>query len=158
MLSLRENRALRPFLQTRFNERAPMFSSDGHWLAYISDESGQDEIYVQPFPGPGGKWQISTEGGNQPVWARDGRELFYRNGDKMMALAVTTQPTFSAATPRLLFEGRYEPSFRGEANYDVSPDGQRFLMVKSMEQPTPTPLVVVLDWFTDLTRRVPAGR
>ena len=99
-----------PFLRTPFNEEAPRFSPDGHWLAYISDESGRYEIYVQPYPGPGGKWQISTEGGTEPVWNRNGRELFYRSGDKMMAVDIATQPSFAAGKPRMLFEGPYVPT------------------------------------------------
>ena len=81
------------FLQTQFNEGEPMFSPDGRWLAYGSDESGRPEIYVQPYPGPGGKWQISAEGGTEPAWNHNGRELFYRQGNKMMAADVTTQPS-----------------------------------------------------------------
>ena len=91
-------RKAQPFLRTPFNESAPRFSPDGRWLAYISDESGRYEIYVQPYPGPGGKWQISTEGGTEPVWNPNGRELFYRSGDKMMAVDITTQPGFAAGT------------------------------------------------------------
>ena len=84
-----------------------------HRLAYTSDESGRYEVYVQPFPGPGAKWKISTEDGNEPVWARNGREIFYRNGDKMMAVSVTTQPEFRASKPSLLFEGYYEKGICG---------------------------------------------
>ena len=100
-----------------------MFSPDGRCLAYQSDESGRLEVYVRPYPGPGGKSQISTEGGTEPVWARSGRELFYRNGDKMMAAVVDTKPTFAAAKPKLLFEGHYETGiiFSFEPNYEVSP-------------------------------------
>ena len=107
MLRMSDRKA-QPFLRTPFNEAAPRFSPDGRWLAYISDESGRYEIYVQPYPGPGGKWQISTEGGTEPVWNPNGRELFYRNGDKMMAVDIATQPGFSAGKPRMLFEGQYE--------------------------------------------------
>jgi hypothetical protein len=103
-------RRAQPFLRTPFNETAPQFSPDGRWLAYISDESGRDEIYVQPYPGPGGKWEISTEGGTEPVWNPNGQELFYRSGDKMMAVDVTTQLGFAAGKPRMLFEGPYMPS------------------------------------------------
>ena len=92
MLGLQGDRKPRPFLQTPANEGGPAFSPDGHWVAYLSDESGRQEIYVRPFPGPGGKWQISSEGDTEPMWARNGRELFYRNGDKMMVTAVGTQP------------------------------------------------------------------
>src|ERR1700676_5576985 len=88
-------RKAEPFLRTPFNEGAARFSPDGRWLAYISDESGRFEVYVQSYPGPGGKWQISTEGGTEPVWTRNGRELFYRSGDKMMAVDVATQPGFA---------------------------------------------------------------
>jgi serine/threonine-protein kinase len=149
-----------PFLRTQFNEAAPQFSPDGHWLAYISDESGRKEIYVQPYPGPGGKWQISTEGGVEPLWNRNGRELFYRSGKKMMAVEIATKPSFSAGTPKVLFEGTYQslPTI-STPNYDVSPDGQRFLMLKPTEQTqaAPTQITVVLNWFEELKRRVPAG-
>jgi hypothetical protein len=148
-----------PFLRTPFNETAPQFSPDGRWLAYVSDESGRDEIYVQPYPGPGGKWQISTEGGTEPVWNPNGRELFYRSGDKMMAVEIATQPGFSAGKPRMLFEGPYQLAPVTFPNYDVSPDGQRFLMVKANEtrEAAPTQINVVLNWFEELKRRVPAG-
>ena len=136
-----------------------MFSPDGRWLAYVSDESGRYEVYVQPYPGPGGKWQISTGGGKEPLWARDGRELFYRNGEQMMAVEITTEPTFSAGTPRLLFEGTYLSGTVFLAYYDVSPDGQRFLMVQASEQQAsdPTQINVVLNWFEELKQRVPTG-
>ena len=134
-----------------------MFSPDGHWLAYTSDESGRNEVYVQPYPGPGGKRQISTEGGGEPVWAKNGKELFYREGNKMMAVEITTQPTFRAGTPTLVFEGQY---FRdivpSEANYDITPDGRRFLMIKESEQEGgPRQINVVLNWFEELKRLVP---
>ena len=153
------DRKAQPFLRTRFNETAPRFSPDGRWLAYISDESGRFEIYVQPYPGPGGKWQISTEGGMEPVWNPNGRELFYRNGDKMMDVDITTQPGFAAGKPRMLFEGPYEPPPVPIVNYDVSPDGQRFLMLKPAEQTQGalTQINVVLNWFEELKRRVPTG-
>jgi eukaryotic-like serine/threonine-protein kinase len=149
----------RPFLQTPFNEWGPVFSPDGRWLAYVSNESGRDEIYVQAFPGPGRKWQISTEGGTEPVWARTASELFYRDGDKMMAVTVATAPDLSAGKPRLLFEGRFVRGLTlGHTNYDVSPDGQRFLMIKdAAQQAAPLQVNVVLNWFDELKRRVPVG-
>jgi serine/threonine protein kinase len=150
---------VQPFLETPFDESVPRFSPDGRWLTYISNESGRFEIYVQSYPGPGGKWQISTEGGTEPAWNRNGRELFYRSGDKMMAVEITTQPNFSAGKPRMLFEGQYEPSPATTPNYDVSPDGQRFLMLKPSESTVaaPTQINVVLNWFEELKRRVPTG-
>jgi Tol biopolymer transport system component len=146
-----------PFLRTPFNEGAPRFSPDGRWLAYVSDESGRYEVYAQPYPGPGGKWQISTEGGTEPVWNPNGRELFYRSGNKMMAVETTTQPTFSAGKPKVLFAGPYQPTPILNANYDVSPDGQRFLMLKPSDpaEAVPTQINVVLNWFEELKRRVP---
>jgi len=154
------DRKAQPFLRTPFNESAPRFSPDGRWLAYVSDESGRREIYVQPYPGPGGKWQISTEGGTEPTWNRNGRELFYRSGDKMMAVDITTQPGFAAGKPRLLFEGHYQPTPGTTPNYDVSPDGQRFLMIKPTEQAqaAPTQINVVLNWFEELKQKVPTGK
>ena len=150
---------VQPFLRTRFIEGAPSFSPDGRWMVYISDESGRREVYVQPYPGPGGKWQISTEGGTEPVWNRNGRELFFRSGDKMMAVDITTQPAFSAGKPRMLFEAPYVPTAATFPNYDVSPDGQRFLMLKPGEQAqTATQINVVLNWSEELKRRVPTGK
>ena len=153
------------FLRTSFTQGAPRFSPDGRWLAYVSNESGRYEVYAQPYPGPGGKWQISTEGGTEPVWNRNGRELFYRNGDKMMAVDISTQPSFAAGKPRMLFEGPYLPrtnfsTLATMPNYDVSPDGQRFLMVKGSEQEAaaPTQINVVLNWFEELKQKVPTGK
>jgi Tol biopolymer transport system component len=155
------DRKAEPFLRTRFTEGAPSFSPDGRWLAYVSDESGRPEIYAQPYPGPGGKWQISAEGGLEPSWNRNGRELFYRSGNKMMAVEVATDPTFSAGKPKMLFEGQYVASvfpLTGIA-YDVSSDGQRFLMVKETEPSRDADQIhVVLNWTEELKRRLPASK
>jgi eukaryotic-like serine/threonine-protein kinase len=151
-----------PFLRTPFNEGAAQFSPDGRWLVYASNESGRYEIYVQPYPGPGGKWQISTDGGEEPLWNSNGRELFYRSGNKMIAVEITTQPSFSAGNPKVLFAGQYQPSPNPvpNANYDVSPDGQRFLMLKpgGQEQAGPTQINVVLNWFEELKQKVPTRK
>jgi serine/threonine-protein kinase len=160
LLSLTGERKEGPFLQTPANEGNAIFSPDGRWLAYVSDESGRDEVYVRPVEGSGGKWQISTQGGGEPVWARSGKELFYRDGDKMMAVAVESKPQFTAGKPKLLFEGHYETSNYTNylRNYDVSLDGQRFLMVKAGEQVTSAAQInIVLNWFEELKRRVPTG-
>jgi len=155
------DRKAQPFLRTPFNESAPEFSPDGRWLVYTSNESGRTEVYVQPYPGPGGKWQISTDGGTEPLWNRNGRELFYRNGDKMMAVEVTTEPSFSAGNPRILFQGQYVQNTPPSSGpfYDVSPDGQRFLMLKPAEHAgaAPNQINVVLNWSEELKRRVPTG-
>jgi eukaryotic-like serine/threonine-protein kinase len=143
--------------------RAPQLSPDGHWVAYASNESGHGrEIYVRPFSGSGGPWQVSTDGGNEPQWNPRGGELFYRRGNKMMAVAMTTTVTsgFAAGKPRELFEGDYLPTLSDWArpNYDVSPDGQRFLMLKPLKAQTPiTGINVVLNWFEELDRLVPTG-
>jgi eukaryotic-like serine/threonine-protein kinase len=146
VLRLRDRKA-QPFLRTPFTEDAPHFSPDGRWLAYVSDESGGAEVYVQPYPGPGGKWRISTDGGGTPQWNPNGRELFYVSGDKTMVVDIATVPTFRAGKPRLLYQG---PSG------DPSPDGQRFLAVQPVEpEQPPTQIHVMLNWFEELKRLVP---
>ena len=156
----RSEHKAQPFLRTPFTEGAPRFSPDGHWLAYVSNESGRNEVYVQPYPGPGGKRQISTDGGTEPVWNRNGRELFYRSGNRMMAVDIAIQPSFAAGKPRTLFEGPYLPTAATIPNYDVSADGQRFLMLKPSEQAqsAPTQINVVLNWFEELKQKVPTGK
>jgi len=156
-----QSRKAEPFLKTPFTESVPNFSPDGHWLAYVSDESGRKEIYVQPYPGPGGKYQIPTDDGSEPVWNPNGKELFYRSGDKMMAVEIATQPSFSAGKPKMLFQGPYAPTPLTFPNYDVSPDGQRFLMISPAEQsrsPSLTQIVVVQNWFEELKQKVPTGK
>ncbi len=149
-----EDRKARPFLKTPFREfEDARFSPDGRYLAYSSDESGRREVYVRPFPGTGGKWQISTEGGSDPVWSPKGRELFYRSGEKMMAVSISPEPSFQPGRPRLLFQGRYTSGF------DISPDGEKFLMIKESEEAArEAKLHVVLNWFEDLKRRRPSAK
>ncbi|MDA2935327.1 protein kinase, partial [Acidobacteria bacterium AH-259-D05] len=146
-----------PFVATSFNEDGPMFSPDGRLLAYVSNESGNNEVYVQPYPGPGGKWPISKDGGAEPRWSHDGRELFYRQGQQMMVVAVETEPTFTVGRSQIVFEGDYQMqmSRAGNTNYDLSTDSRRFLMVKASEQEAQTQINVVLNWFEELKRLVP---
>jgi Tol biopolymer transport system component len=126
-------------------------------LAYTSDEQGQDEVYAQPHPQTGEKWRISTEGGDEPVWSRSSRELFYRNGRKWMVVSYSTNPKFSVELPKVLFEGDYL-NVSGRS-YDVSPDGQRFLLLKSSEEPSrQTQLNVVTNWFEEVKRKAPRGK
>jgi Tol biopolymer transport system component len=161
LLPFRGERTPKPFLQTHFRHGTAVFSPDGHWLAYTSDESGRFEVYVQPLPEPGGKWQVSTEGGDQPLWARNGRELFYREENKMMAVEVRTRPTFSTGARTLLFTGQYvHHSPSPPADYDITPDGRQFLMVQPGAQgPSAQQINVVLNWFEELKRRVgPEGK
>lgn len=136
------------------------FSPDGRWVAYSSDESGQPQVYVQAFPGPGPKEQISTEGGIDPVWRRSGGELYYRAGNKMMVVSVNTaSPRFEASAPKQLWEGNYSQGTASScgmpgvssSNYDVSADGQRFLMVRDEDgEAFATRIVVVLNWVEQL--------
>jgi Tol biopolymer transport system component len=142
-----------PFLRTEFNESQGRFSPDGRWMAYVSDESGRKEIYVQTFPPSGAKWQISTDGGNFPNWRGDGKELFYMAPDqKLMSVEVRADSTLLAGKPRALFEARYfnipiPP-------YTVSSDGRRFLIVTPVEEESnASPLTVVLSWTAELKRK-----
>jgi Tol biopolymer transport system component/tRNA A-37 threonylcarbamoyl transferase component Bud32 len=160
VLPLLGNHTPRPLLPGPGNRAAAAFSPDGRWIAYVSDESGQNEVYVAAASGQGGKWQISSGGGTEPLWGRSGHELFYRSGNKMMAVVVSTGITFSAAKPRELFEGDFAhrggPTSRARAlppDYDVSPDGLKFLMVQPVGPATitaPPGLHVVLNWFREL--------
>ena len=156
VLSVDERGASTPFVETQFREGGPAFSPDGKWIAYVSDESGRFEIYVRPFPGPGEKWPISVEGGNEVVWPRNSRQLFYRAGDAIMAVDIETKPAFSAGKPRKLFDTAYQRSRAMWSNFDASPDGQRLLMVKP-ENPSPAAshINVVLNWLEELKARVP---
>jgi hypothetical protein len=145
----------RPLVQTGFNEGGAHFSPDGRWLAFVSDESGRREVYVQPFPEGDGRWQVSIQGGTEPLWARSGRELFYRNGDQIMSVTMTAEPEFSVGKPRTLFEGRFEQNPVMAASYDVSPDNQLFITPLRGDDPEVTQFHVVLDWFEELKRLVP---
>jgi Tol biopolymer transport system component len=144
-----------------FMEGSPKFSPDGAWLVFCTNESKRAEVYVQPFPGPGPKIQISSDGGTDPIWSRDGREIFYRNGDKMMTVDVASKPAFRAGRPRELWSGHYShgmssscgPPGTSSSNYDVSPDGKRFLMVKdAMQDAVARNIVVVMGWSEELKR------
>jgi eukaryotic-like serine/threonine-protein kinase len=136
---------------TPFNERGAVLSPDGRWLAFVSDESGRAEVYVQPFPGPGAKVPISTAGGLQPVWARNGRELFFRQSEQLMAVAVASDPFRVGAAKRLFeLEANVYNMDVNFADYDVAPDG-RFLAVRT-DRPTVDELEVVLNWTEELRR------
>jgi Tol biopolymer transport system component len=157
LLHMDNERRAEPFLQTEFNEHDPMISPDGRWLAYASNESGRYEVYVQSLPNGGKKRVISTEGGREPLWARNGRELFYRNRERLMAVAVETEVVFDAERPRLLFDtsGLRGPGGFGPPNFDVTPDGQHFVMMSPAEASGPGQINVVLNWSEELKRLVP---
>ena len=145
-----------PFLVTPFQEGAPVFSPDGRWLAYVSDKSGQTEVYVQPYPGPGPEFTVSNAGGREPLWSPDGSELFYRARDQYMVVAVELGETFLGGTPQPLFPNNYLPGNTPTSapNYDITPDGQRFVMVRPGGSEAYT-AVVVLNFSEQLRRVVP---
>jgi Tol biopolymer transport system component len=142
------------FLQTPANESRAMFSPNGRWVVYESDESGKKEIYVQSFPASGAKWQISVSGGSQPRWRRDGKELFYLGDRKVTAVDVNTEaPIFAHGTPRALFETRISKGEdRPDNQYSVTSDGQRFLVNTVAEEGAFTPISVVLNWTAGLKK------
>ena len=138
-------------LGTPFDEMEPSLSPNGRWLAYVSDQSGRREVYVQPFPTGDSRWAVSNDGGQEPAWSRDGAELFYRNGDRMMVVSVSGASDLRLGTPSVLFEGHYEvdPFGPDARNYDVSPDGSRFLMIRrEVDRDRPQQqLNIVVNWF-----------
>jgi serine/threonine-protein kinase len=169
-LSLDGEPTARPLIAESYNEGFPAISPDGRWIAYVSNESGEYDVYVRPFPNvDDGKWLISIQGGvGYPVWAPDGRELYYvrpLDQDQMMAVTVKTEPTFAVGNPEVLFEAPYYVI--PDRPYDISPDGKRFLMIRdeiqaqegdeAVEIPPITELIVVENWFEEIKRLAPAG-
>jgi Tol biopolymer transport system component len=154
------NGEVKPLLASDNNERNPALSPDGEWLAYVSDELGRNEVFVTNFRDLEGKWHVSTEteGGREPVWAPDGTAIYYRDGASLIAVSVNTEGGFRLRRTQRLFEDRYvtHPDTR---NYDIHPDGKRFLMIKKVEEELPmTELIVVENWFEELKRLVPTGK
>jgi serine/threonine-protein kinase len=163
ILSMEADREHELLLHDSHNEVQPRISPDGRWMAYMSDESGRYEVYVRPFPDVNkGMWQISENGGNEPRWSRDGRELFYRSGDAIMGVSVKTDPGFSSDTPMNLIRGVRNYVLRDWCTFwDVSPDSKRFLVLKELTgdvstEGTSRPKInIVLNWFEELKDRVP---
>jgi Tol biopolymer transport system component len=141
-----------PILQTPFDENDARFSPDGRWIAYASDESGQEEVYVAPFPGPGRKWQISAAGGSLPLWNRDGKEIFYEAADeKVTSVEVSADESgFRVGQAKALFQLQLSG---GGASYDVTPDGRRFLVKRGLASESESPLTVVVNWPAELTKK-----
>jgi len=165
IISIEEGSEPEWLLRSEFNERNAELSPNGRWMAYQSDESGQFEIYVRPFPNvEDGRWQVSNAGGYKPLWSRDGRELFYlvglrEVGVRLMVVPVQTDPTFVLENPQELLEWPYSSAAEGRT-YDVSPDGQRFLAVNTIPlkadgDVSPPQINIVLNWFEELKERVP---
>jgi len=151
-----EHRVATPVLAAPYLEAYPALSPDGHWLAYVSDESGRNEVYVRPFPGPGTRSIISQNGGSEPVWARNGRELFYKataSGPVLMAAALELRPEPRVTQRRVLFPITDYENASPHANYDVTPDGG-FVMVR---QGHASEVSLIQNW-TELVRRQGGGR
>jgi len=140
-----------PVSATRFVEAQARVSPDGHWVAYVTDASGTSQVVVQPFPGPGGQVQISVSGGAEPVWARDGKRIFYRDGGHVVAASVSTAGGFTVTGRTDLFADTYVFAGAPHANYDVSPDGTRLLMVRSAQTPQ---YDIVYGWGSELAARM----
>jgi serine/threonine-protein kinase len=143
---------VRDFIVGGFNERSPAFSPDGRWVAYTSTETGQSAVFVRSVTDPSGKFPVSPEGGSQPVWSPNGKELYYRGPTHMMAVPFTSSPGFSAEAPIPLFVDKYDREHRDDRNYDVARDG-RFLMLRFEAPSGPPQLHVVLNWFRELRDR-----
>lgn len=162
LLDLRDKPAARPFLETRFSEVSPALSPDGRWLAYESNESGEPQVYVRPLSGDG-KWQVSPDGGDRPRWSRDGHRIVYRRWKReaesgapmrMIAVEVTTSPSFAAGKSQVLAEGDFAPGGPATPNYDISADGRRVLLIRPAPDQPRVPLVVIENWFTELRQKV----
>ena len=159
VMPLRPPRVAQPLIQTTFNERNGELAPAGRWLAYQSDESGREEVYVRPFPDVDqGRWQVSTGGGRMPLWSRNGRELFYLSSSNVL-MGVQVEPGLSwrSTTPAQILQFPYFEAGSGRT-FDIAPDGRRFLVIKPGGDNTPQSLVVVQNWFQELKRRVPANR
>lgn len=151
------DRVAAPVLVTPDNERLPAVSPDGKWLAYISDESGRYEVYVRPFRGSGARVPVSIDGGTEPVWSRDGRELFFRRGNEYYSAAVKTAGTFEIDPPQFLFTQGLPFVSSEIASYDVTPDGRHFVMIASDPESAPTHFRLVANWTRELVSRVPSS-
>ena len=153
-----DTKQLRPWVQTEFDEDEAAFSPDGHWVSYVSNQTGRAEVWVRPFPGPGAPVRVSSDGGREPRWSRSGSELFYQSGRKLMAAEVAArEPEARFKTPQMLFEGGfvpYDPNV--PRTYDVASDG-RFLMIQENAQPAAQTLVIVQHFTEELKRLVPAN-
>ena len=142
-------------LVTPANEHSPMFSPDGQWLVYVSDETGQEEIYLQPYPGTGQRETVSTNGGREATWSADGRELYYRRGNQVLAVSIRTEPTVELGEPRVMFQASYVSEPGGGISYSPAGDGESFIMVRQGDDVAPRQIHVVFNWFNELERLVP---
>jgi len=156
-IHLQGNGRVEPLLTSEDNEGSAALSPDGKWLAYVLDEQGRYEVFVRSFPDLEGKWQISTEGGQAPVWAPDGTAIYYRDGTSLVKVPVKNEGGFTLGRAEALFEDVYV-SAATHRNYDIHPDGKRFLMIKRSQEDAPTTeLIVVENWSEELKRLAPTG-
>ncbi len=161
VVSMEKERKWRLLLKEKHLEGVPEISPDGRWMAYMSDESGNYEVYVRPFPDVNaGRWQVSVAGGTSPIWSPDGRELFYRTAGSVVAVDVQTEPAFKAGKPHVLFQDKYVPLQTDATTWHISPDGKRFLMMKDIGSTGstfegPRKINIVVNWFEELKQRVP---
>ena len=148
VMPLDGDRVAKPLISSPADELMPRWSPDGQWIVYVSDESRDREVYVRRFPGPGGRYPVSTGGGVEPLWSQDGHTIYYRNGDRVIAARVTTSPTFTVLSRATVSDARYATS-TVHANYDVTGDG-RLLMLKQIDEPR---LTVALNWRNEIEAR-----
>jgi Tol biopolymer transport system component len=149
-LALAANAKPEMMVATPFDEYAGQWSPDKRWLAYQSEESGRSEVYVRDLSQSGGRWQVSTAGGEEPQWSADGRELYYRNESQMMVVSIDTRTTFTPRAPTVLFEGVYNLRSDTGMSYALTPKAERFLMVRLSEQNSVSSVTVVTNWFAEL--------
>jgi serine/threonine-protein kinase len=153
VIDLGGDRTPQPFVATPANELSPVFSPDGRHIAYVSNETGQNEVYVRPFPPPGPVTAVSIAGGSEPAWSRDGRTLYYRHGDTLMSVPVRGSARFEVGRPATAVEEPLLPGSGGNASYDVAPDGQKFLMLRPPSGTSVEELRLVLNWKEALPPR-----
>jgi Tol biopolymer transport system component len=159
VLPLEGDRTPRPLAQGPASEWGGSFCPKASWLAFTSDESGRQEIYLQEYPGPGTRFRVSTEGGSDPRWGPRGDEIFYRSGDSVLAATVALSPQPVISGRRTLFSGRFEEATGSFPNYDVAPDGSRFVMIRTADAgQAPLEMHFVLGWFDELRRRTSTPR
>ncbi len=143
-----------PYLAEEWNEYAGAVSPDGRWVAYVSNETDANEVYVRAFPEPAGRWQVSQGGGSEPIWAPDGRTIYYWRGPaELVAARVQTQPSFAVLGEETVLQGRYERFFL-YPQYDIHPDGDRFVMIKNVAGDAVGGITVVVNWFEELRERL----
>ena len=161
-MSIEGDHSIERLISGPFNAGGAQFSPDGRWVAYVSDESGRNEVYLRQYQEPANRVQISVAGGSQPMWSKTGRELFFRNGNELLVVSVTLGSTVSAGKPVVLFSKAMPESssgsmYRLSSGYDVSKDAQRFVIPKSNPESSDSPRArVILNWFSELKQRLSA--